>query len=139
MIKSIAGLLHTLHEAGFVHGSLSPRSVLFLPNSDAWTFADLTHLTPCNQQSIPSHCLFYAAPEVIHCAVQGAAVTTKRHLDAWALGVIVFELLTGKSWALPVESSLENVRTVRNAPSNVFLECSVWILAAIPTANCLHE
>lgn len=105
MIKSLAQLLHTLHQAGFVHCNLEPRNILFLPNSGCWTFADLTHVTPCNHPASANYWIQYAAPEAVVNLFQVYPLRASKQLDAWSLGVIAFELLMGTTWAAPADNT----------------------------------
>eukprot|EP00892_Ulva_mutabilis_P008827 jgi/Ulvmu1/6316/UM029_0024.1 len=108
MIVSIARVFKDLHAAGYAHRNLDPRHIMWLPHEQRWTLGGLNSvarmgvsaplpdaLSPNKKApSVP----VYAAPEAVFAARHGAATMRATHaLDAWALGVLVIELLAGQS------------------------------------------
>lgn len=86
-----------MHEAGYVHGNIKPFNILWLPRQGVWTAVDFAHACHVGTAA-PAlvHTLAYAAPETVaafqrdeQCMQAGTAA------DAWAVGVIAFELLYG--------------------------------------------
>jgi serine/threonine protein kinase len=98
--------------------------------------------------------LLYAAPEAINAHIAAAELTVEPSLDVWAIGVIVYECLTGT----PTFSSLDTKETVfgcakgdvaypwerdvhelpdrwrRSRARNIFGDCLSRDAAARPTA-----
>lgn len=61
----------------------------------------------------PAFTLPYAAPEAVEvaeCSEEGSTMSVSEKLDAWSLGVVAFELLTGFEWA-PTVGTREQVRS----------------------------
>ena len=110
IILGIARVLSDLHAAGFVHRNVDPRHCMWLPQEHRWTLGGLSSvarigevkplpdsLSAGSRQKLVSVPV-YAAPEVVRAELRGAASMRATHaLDAWALGVIVIELLAGQS------------------------------------------
>ena len=88
--------LADMHAAGYVHRDLKPANVMFLPRQNRWTIIDFGCVA-CNGHSAPvSFTLAYAAPEVVAAYQrQERSMQCTAALDAWSLGVLAFELLTG--------------------------------------------
>lgn len=108
IILSIGRVLVGLHASGHVHRDLDPRHIMWLPQEQRWTVSGLGSvartggtaplpdtLSPAKRPpSVP----VYAAPEAVTAARRGdVAIPTTDALDAWALGVLVIELLAGQS------------------------------------------
>ena len=99
-----------------MHSALRPSSVLWLPSEQRWTLAGLRHVVrPGAETSLATRtataAVAYAAPEAL-AAVKGGAESVAASVahDAWAMGVLVFELLTEKS-LFEVCGGREEVRT----------------------------
>jgi serine/threonine protein kinase len=92
-----------MHAAGYVHGNIKPSNILWLPRQAVWTTVDFAYACHAGSEG-PAvvRTLGYAAPETV------AAVQTRQSsqmdtaIDAWAVGVVAFELLYGGP-ALEVE------------------------------------
>jgi serine/threonine protein kinase len=96
LLSNIAERLSDMHEAGFVHRDLKPANVMWLPRENRWTVIDFGCAARIGAAAPPSFTLAYAAPEVVRALVMGTrTVVTTPALDAWSLGVMAFELLTG--------------------------------------------
>lgn len=108
----IASPLHKAHQQGIVHSNIKPVNILLdgrqSPHLTGFCFADARtqkvlwrHITPGE--------LFYLAPEQI----DDDECTLDQRTDIWALGVLLYELLTGK---LPFRSdiSAELFREIQN-------------------------
>jgi serine/threonine protein kinase len=85
-----------MHEAGFVHRDLKPANVMWLPRENRWTVIDFGCAALIGAPAPISFTLAYAAPEVVHAFEMGLkTIESTPALDAWSLGVMAFELLTG--------------------------------------------
>jgi serine/threonine protein kinase len=85
-----------MHEAGFVHRDLKPANVMWLPRESRWTVIDFDCAARIGAPAPISFTLAYAAPEVLHAVETGIkTIESTPALDAWSLGVLAFELLTG--------------------------------------------
>jgi serine/threonine protein kinase len=85
-----------MHEAGFVHRDLKPANVMWLPRENRWTVIDFGCAARIGAPAPLSFTLAYAAPEVLHAVEMGMkTIESTPALDAWSLGVMAFELLTG--------------------------------------------
>lgn len=100
VIHDVATVLDLVHSAGLVHGNVKPSHIILHPKTHAWTLIDFS--TASNREPYLESALPYAAPEVLapryHVVMPG--------LDAWSLGVIAYELLTGKPWAAELDDHL---------------------------------
>lgn len=108
MILAIAAVLMDLHTGGHAHRDLEPRHVMWLPFENRWTLSGLSSVARIGAPAPlpdtlagtrgPPAAPLYAAPEAVAAARRGdSAMLTTHALDAWALGVLVIELLAGQS------------------------------------------
>ena len=82
---------------GYAHRDLKPANVMWLPRENQWTLIDFGCAAKLAEQAPLSFTLGYAAPETIHAWRTGQkSIVSQAATDAWSLGVMVFELLTGK-------------------------------------------
>jgi serine/threonine protein kinase len=87
-----------MHEAGFVHRDLKPANVMWLPRENRWTVIDFGCAARIGSTAPLSFTLAYAAPEVARAFEMGTKnIESTPALDAWSLGVMAFELLTGSA------------------------------------------
>ena len=86
-----------MHDAGYAHRDLKPGNVMWLPRENQWTLIDFGAAGRIGEEAPLSFTFAYAAPEVLSELQRGAStVVAAAAVDSWALGVMVFELLTGR-------------------------------------------
>ena len=92
----VAQKLQSLHDAGWVHGDLKPANAIWLPSSNSWTLIDFGSAARTGTRAPLSFTMKYAAPEVAAAArAAHSTANAAEAVDAWGLGVLAFELLTG--------------------------------------------
>jgi hypothetical protein len=68
---------------------------MWLPRENVWTLIDFGCVAEIGQEAPLSFTLTYAPPEVIKAwADRGKKIEASSAMDAWAFGVMIFELLT---------------------------------------------
>ena len=96
MIHHLALRLRDFHALGYVHRDLKPGNVMWLPRENRWTILDFGCAARVGVHAPLAYTLVYAPPEVMAAAAAGVRTTVAAPaLDAWSLGVLAFELLTG--------------------------------------------
>ena len=97
VLSHIADRLKDLHGAGYVHRDIKPGNIMFLPRTKRWTLIDFGCAARTGSHARTGFSLFYAAPEALRAYMAGeGGVVAAEALDAWSLGVLAIELLTGK-------------------------------------------
>ena len=98
MLSSVSKRLAALHEAGYVHRDLKPSNIMLMTTDKRWTVVGFSRAARAGTE-MPLHLtLAYAAPESVRAFASGATtMACQPSQDAWALGVMAFELLTGAS------------------------------------------
>lgn len=105
ILGDVSETIAELHEAGYVHRDLKPSNVMWLPRESRWVLIDFGMATTIGKRAAMGFTPTYAAPEVLKCSLKGKkSIVADAAVDAWSLGVIAFELLTG---APPFASSRE--------------------------------
>lgn len=103
--------LEQLHDKGFVHRDLKPDNIILLPRTKNWMLIDFGISARIGELATVGFTVAYAAPETAQAHVTGmTAVTVSAAVDAWALGVIAFELLVGRP-AFSLAGDLQAVRS----------------------------
>ena len=96
VLSNVASRLAVMHEAGYVHRDLKPANVMWLPRENRWIVIDFGCVARIGDAVPLSFTLAYTAPEVVRAHELGVArMEAWPALDAWSLGVMAFELLTG--------------------------------------------
>lgn len=114
ILGQVAQCLSDLHARGWVHRDLKPGNIIFLPSRGKWTLIDFGLAARVGETPPRGHTPGYAPPEVIaaHDADADPLVADPA-TDAWALGVMAFELLTGQ----PAFDWLTGSKQVSPSPS----------------------
>ena len=87
-----------LHGAGYVHRDLKPGNIMFLLRTKRWTLIDFGCSARTGTHARTGFSLFYAAPEALKAYMLGeGSVQVTEALDAWSLGMLAIELLTGNA------------------------------------------
>jgi serine/threonine protein kinase len=139
VIQHIAKRLQSLHAAGYAHRDLKPGNVMWLPRENRWTVIDFGCAARIGTTARLGFSIAYAAPEVI-AAFRNHQRTMyiSGAIDAWALGVLAFELFSGQ----PVVSKPQTRDEVRahfmphaRAPISCLMHACAWH-AARPCSHC---
>eukprot|EP00892_Ulva_mutabilis_P008922 jgi/Ulvmu1/6401/UM003_0029.1 len=110
MLANISRRLADMHEAGYVHRDLKPGNVMWLPRENRWTIIDFGCVARAGKEASISYSLRYTAPEVIQALHRRERVIVPEpSLDAWSLGVMAFELLTGKPAFQPLVDGTQQI------------------------------
>ncbi len=91
IIKQIAKVLDLLHSRGFVHGDLKPSNIMVLAE-DKIALSDVGLYAVFRLLGSASGIPFYTAPE----SFENSSAKPQPNVDIYALGVIMFELLTAR-------------------------------------------
>ena len=128
VLAHVATRLRDMHAAGYVHRDVKPENIMFLPRENRLTVVNFGCAARCGEFALLAYTLVYAPPEVAQ-AMHAGSVTIEvtPAMDAWALGVVAFELLTRQSaFHLAIEGR-DSVRLpsplARCCPRNHLLDC----------------
>lgn len=112
VLSNISKRMADMHEAGYVHRDLKPANVIWLRRQNRWTVIDFGCAARIGDMAPLTFTLTYAPPEVVHAFVAGEQKTeASPAIDAWALGVMAFELLTGSPAFDLLTAGTASVRT----------------------------
>ena len=125
VLAHVATRLRDMHAAGYVHRDIKPENVMFLHRENRWTVIDFGCAAHSGEVAPLAYTLVYAPPEVAEAVDAGArTIEVTPAMDAWSLGVVAFELLTGQSAFKLVLEGRDSVRllpragTVAASPQN---------------------
>lgn len=117
IIRQIMEGLNHLHNAGVAHRDVKAENVLLLKNGQV-KVADLgwaTHITSANtRRTTLCGTLDYLSPEMVSGQPHGKPV------DVWAVGVLMYELLTGKAPFEGHDASTTYQKIIRGVASSDF-------------------
>eukprot|EP00892_Ulva_mutabilis_P004140 jgi/Ulvmu1/2098/UM125_0001.1 len=115
MLSSVSKRLSALHDAGYVHCNLKPSKILLPASTRLWKVSGFSRVVRAGSEVPLRFTLAYAAPEVVAACMSGCeAIRCTPALDAWALGVVAFEMLTGTSaFNLVTDGSAKAVAQLR--------------------------
>jgi serine/threonine protein kinase len=118
LVQQLAEIVRYLHRQGVVHGNLKPSNILFaadgIPRVSDFRPTGGLFQGPLPVDGTSSADLGYLAPEV----VQDPAAEPRPYTDVYGLGLILYELLTGRPpfAGATARETLEQVRTQDPAP-----------------------
>ena len=119
----VATRLRDMHAAGYVHRDVKPGNIMLLPRKNSWTVIDFGCTARTGEPAPLSFTVQYAPPEVIDAYLANhKSIVATEAMDAWAMGVVAFELLTGTS-AFALFTPREKVQPKL---------CPLWYLLRIP-------
>ena len=115
-----------------MHRDLKPANVMLLQRENRWTIIDFGCAARSGVRSPLCFTLAYAAPEVVHAWDAGhSTIACSPALDAWSLGVMAFELLTGA----PAYKMLTDGRDKVRSPYAGFVEGCPWWLTRLSRSS----
>jgi serine/threonine protein kinase len=117
VLSNVASQTAKIHAAGYVHRDLKPGNVMWLPRENRWTVIDFGCAARIGEIAPLSFTLAYAPPEAAVALAKGATMMQcETTHDSWSLGVIAFELLTGRPAYAPLTHGSDTVclRTFSN-------------------------
>ena len=104
VLANVAALTNDLHKLGYVHRNLKGSNVLWLERESRWALVDFACMARIGEATELSFTLSYAPPEAARALYQQrTAIASCPSHDAWSVGVIGYELITGRA-ALDVAS-----------------------------------
>ena len=130
VLVHVATRLRDMHAAGYVHRDIKPGNIMLLPRKNSWTVIDFGCSAATGEDAPLFFTVQYSPPEVIEAwKAKKKTIVATEAIDAWALGVVAFELLTGGS-AFSLYNNREEVR--------IFLASILYKQARFHHTSCVR-
>jgi serine/threonine protein kinase len=108
VLAHIGERIAELHRVGFAHRDLKPSNIVWQPLNFTWVLIDFGLIARIGALAKVGFTPPYAAPEVVDACLKGERyITVDAAVDAWALGVIAFELLVERPAFGPMMDAAE--------------------------------
>lgn len=120
-----------LHDAGYVHRHLKPGNILWQRRTHTWVLIDFGLAARINRTArVACGTPPYAAPETAAALQRRQRTTTaEAAIDAWAMGVIAFELLLQRPAFGPF-MSVDQVRLQK--PFFMYISSGLHVCMSLP-------
>lgn len=97
LMHDVACALSQLHSMGLVQMDIRPANVMFFGKEGAWKLVDFENWAWAGQPADVSYALRYSSPEIPAADLAGdATIAADPSFDMFALGILAFEVMTGK-------------------------------------------
>lgn len=97
ILSQVSQRLVSMHAAGHVHRDVKPTTIVLLPRAKRWVLSSFTCAARAGTRAPLRATLAYAAPEAVRAYDCGDRdLLSTPELDSWSLGVLAYELLTGR-------------------------------------------
>lgn len=114
VLSNVSKCVADIHGAGYVHRDFTPTSIVYQPTSMKFVPIGFSSSERVGGTRAHSFALVYAAPEVVAYADEHPgsekSLEASTAMDAWSMGVIAVQLLTGTA---PLDVGVQGVETVR--------------------------